>query len=181
MRSPAPKPLARWTEEEAMIAAAAALADAPQAVRSSSTLAEARRQGRHAKTERRLAGIRARRPDLADIIEEDFAWLSMTVDGFARWPVREKIAHWYLVSGVAERGPSIKSTRGTSATWLGVREAAFVLLDWHRAARGRTPSLAWLAEALSRLEPGLARPTPNGVDRARKLARDLISDWRVRD
>lgn len=171
---PHPVPMAQWTSEQARAAARAAFDDAPSGTERERLLAEARREGRAAKTPKRLAGIRQRRPDLADIIEDDLAWLARHTSGFARWPFAEQIAYWYGVSGVPDGGGSVKSTRGTSATWPGLREAAFVLLAWRHATIALAPSIGWLAVELRAVQPGLDLP------RGRKLARQFLAEWRDR-
>lgn len=171
---PAPVPMTQWTNEQARAAARAAFDDAPSGAERERLLAEARREGRAAKTPRRLKGIRQRRPDLAAIIEEDLAWLARHTAGFARRPFADQIAHWYEVSGVPERGGSVKSTRGTAATWPGLRDAASVLLAWRAAVSARAPSIGWLAGELLEIQPGL------DPSRGRKLARQFLEDWRDR-
>lgn len=169
-----PVPMAQWTHEQARAAARAAFDEAPSGAERERLLAEARREGRAAKTPRRLEGIRQRRPDLAAIIEEDLAWLARHTAGFAGRPFADQIAHWYEVTGIPESGGSVKSTRGTAATWPGLREAAFILLAWRDATIARAPSIGWLAVELRAVQPELDLP------RGRKLARQFLAEWRDR-
>lgn len=170
---PAAVPIAHWTPEDARAAARAAFAQAPDEAARAGLLSEARRQARHARTPRRLAGIRERRPELAEVIEDGLSWLAFHTAGFARRPFAEQIAHWYDVTGVPEAGGSVQSTRGTSATWPGVRQAALVLLAW-RDATGGAPTIGWLAGELRAIQPTL------DLERSRRLARHLIAEWRDR-
>ncbi len=175
-----PTAMREWSEEQAREAAKQAFHNAPRAIADASVLAHARREARHALTGRRLAGIRRRHPDLAAVIDSDFDWFRQFVVGFDRWSVREQVSYWYMITGVPEAGPSIGSTRGTSATWPGVRDAAFVLLDWYSATRGKEAPSGWLATSLVAIEPALTRLNANGVARERKVAREMIVAWRVR-
>ena len=164
---PAAVARAPWTVAHARKAARAAFAPAPDDATRAGLLSEARRQARHAKTPRRLAGIRQRRPELAELIEDDLAWLAFHTAGFARRPFADRIAYWYEVTGVPDAGGSVTSTRGTSATWPGLRQAAFILLAW-RTATGAAPTIGWLAGELRDVQSNL------DLQRSRKIARQFI-------
>lgn len=178
---PPPLPMAEWSEDGAMAAARVAFTDAVAVRSDAHKLAEAREALRNARTAQRLAGIRKRRPDLADIIEGDFDWLNEVVVGFANWKFQDKVRHWIMVSAVPEAGAGMASTRGTAPTWPGVRPAAFVLLDWHRAAQGEDAPAPWLAERLRVIEPSLSDPTRGiargGIARDHKMAERAIEAW----
>lgn len=176
---PPVRAMQEWSEGEAMVIARQAFLDAPSAQAEATRLASARREVRGAATRRRLAGIRTRHPGLAELIDADFQWLNQAVSGFARWPFREQILHWLAVTAVGERG-ALTSTRGTAATWRGVREAAFCLIDWHRAVVGQPPKVAWLARALCLIQPALCQNDARGVARASKVARYMLAERKAR-
>ena len=178
-RLPPRRPMADWDVGDARAAARAAFLNTPAEMSAASAMAEAHQQFRHAVSPRRLAGIRRTRPDLADMIEDDLAWLRGVVANFDLLPFRDKVRHWRMVTTVPEAGGDVPSTRGTSPTWPGLREATFVLLDWHNAVCGDPPSRVWLAEELASLEPGLLTPSASGVRRELKLAAYLLAEWKA--
>ena len=126
-----------------------------------------------------MENIRKRRPDIAEAIDEAFAWLAYHTVDWDRLPFDVKVRDWIQISAMPNKGEGIASTRGTGATWPGVREAAFVFIDWHEAVEGKSPSIGWLSKKLSEIEPGLIeRPEMNGADRAKKLARQMLKERR---
>lgn len=154
---PPPVPMAQWTPEEARAHAEAAFHEAPEALRRETLFNHARRQGRAAKSPRRLAGIRQREPEVADMIEADLEWMEENVAGFSWWPFRVQIEHWYHVTtrdnsedGLTIEAPEDgtpkkrgrrkgepKTARGNKPGRPALRAAAFMLMDW-RQATGQT-------------------------------------------
>lgn len=174
--SPLLRPLSSWSIEEAEMIARQRFEAAPSDHKHRRLISEARDAIRAAKTPRRLEGIRKRRPDLAEIIDEAFDWLAYHTVDWDRLPFDVKVRDWIEISAMSEQSEGIASTRGTDATWPGVREAAFVLIDWHDAVEGKPPSIGWLSKKLSEIEPGLDAPTKSGANRAKKLARQMLTD-----
>lgn len=155
------------TLDEAREAARRAFLEARQNETEQRRLSDVRRAARHAQTPARLDGIRAADPELAALIEADFDWLAQSTRGFADWPFPQKIAYWYWLFTIdhdlmpepfnefltrRERGlkrepndwgkdPSLKSRRGHTSLWQGLRAAAFVLLDWHHTRHGKPPTI----------------------------------------
>jgi hypothetical protein len=55
-----------------------------------------------------------------------------------------------------------------------------VLIDWHKAAKGKPPSIGWLGKRLSDIQPELKkRSDKDGIDRAKKLARQMLGERRT--
>lgn len=178
--SPLIRPKATWSIEEAETIARQAFASAPGDHQRARLVSEARNAIRAAKTPRRLEGIRKRRPDLAEIIDEAFDWLAYHTVDWDRLPFDVKVEGWVDMSAMPDKSEGMASTRGTDATWPGVREAAFVLINWHSATEGKPPSIGWLSKKLSEIEPGLnERPEKSGADRAKKLARQMLKEHRT--
>jgi hypothetical protein len=197
---PPARPIAEWSLEEARAAARDGFELGRAMIERDAELSEARVEARAAVTERRLAGIRKRRPELAARIESDLEWLAHHHAGFAGRPFREKIAYWYWLFTLdsaddegfldfqiaRERGlPRVRpertgaSRRGTSATWPGLREAAFTLLRWRAAVGGPRVTVRWLADELRLIDPNLTRPDPRGGEPDMRQARRLLREWRA--
>lgn len=177
--SPLLRPLSSWSIEEAETIARQAFASAPGDHQCARLVSEARNAVRAAKTPRRLEGIRKRRPDIAEVIDKELEWLAHHTVDWDRLPFDVKVKDWVDMSAMPKKGEGIASTRGTDATWPGVREAAFVLIDWHDAVEGKPPSIGWLSKKLAEIEPGLnERPEKSGADRAKKLARQMLKERR---
>lgn len=189
------------TLDDARKAAQRVFLEARQNETAQRQFSEARREARHAKTPVRLDGIRAADPALANLIEADLDWLAQSTRGFAEWAFAEKIAYWYWLFTIEhdlypepfnefitrrEKGlkrepnewgkdPSLKSRRGHTSQWQGLRAAAFVLLDWYHAQKAKTAPIKWLAEELAKIEPNVASAPASGqrvgIDLAAKFRR----------
>ncbi|KUO56520.1 MAG: hypothetical protein APF78_09325 [Sphingomonadales bacterium BRH_c3] len=191
------------TLEEARKAARYAFAEARANEAEGRKFSEARREARHAQTPARLEGIRAKDPDLANLIEQDLQWLAQTTRGFAEWPFSEKIAYWYWLFTIdhdlmpepfnefltrREKGlkrepndwgkdPGLKSRRGHTSQWQGLRAAAFILLDWHEAKMGKTATIKWLADELALIEPNMSHAPASGQSIGKDLAAKFRHWW----
>lgn len=203
---PPPVPMAQWTVEEARAHAEAAYREAPAALEREMLYNYARRQVRAAKSPRRLAGIREREPEAAGMIEADLAWMRRHIAGFASWPFRLQIEHWYRLTTRDEaeekarggrRKGELKTGRGLKPSQPSLRAAAFVLMDWRKAtARPVTANLfgssrddhgtdplapseavIWLAEELAGLDRRVKQKSRGAVAEYEKLAFREIVAW----
>lgn len=196
---PPPVPMAQWTVEDARAHAEAAFHEAPAALERDRLYSHARRQARAAKSEKRLATIKEKEPEAGAMIEGDLDWMRRHVAGFAGWPFRLQIEHWYRVTtrdnsvevekGTRRKG-EIQTARGRKSSQPELRAAAFVLMDW-RKAMGRpvtvalygsssddhgddphapSAAVAWLAEELAALDCRLAQASRGGLGDYERLA-----------
>lgn len=192
-------PMAQWPVEEARAHAEAAYHGAPAALERERLYSHARRQARAAKSEKRLATIKAKEPEVGAMIEGDLEWMRRHVAGFAGWPLRLQIEHWYRMttrdnSAEVEKGTrrkgEIQTARGRKLSQPELRAAAFVLMDWRKATgrpvtvtlyssssddHGDDPhapseAVAWLAEELAALDRRLAQANRGDLGEYERLA-----------